>query len=309
MNETKKQVRLKKGKLVLFLTTGLIIGGIILFSIPFSAYALDENNCLSCHSNSDLYKTENGIKISLYVSEEEVDAAAHRYIDCTTCHTTNPHNVETPLSKLSLAEKCGSCHQHEYQLHLESIHGQQLVQGNLDVATCADCHSPDNNPHSVIRVLEYTAPTYKKNIAQTCNKCHGNQPLMASYGIVENVYQSYMRSFHGKALLLSSGQLAKLDEATCTNCHGVHDIKGVTSPTSPVAGMDNLLKTCQQCHLGAGAEFVRGFLGHNEASPENIPVAHYAGIFFTILLTTVLAFGGIVVVMAIVRFSINRWRE
>jgi len=66
-------------------------------------------------------------------------------------------------------------------------------------------------------VLEYNAPTYKKNIAQTCAKCHGNEELMASYGIVEKVYESYMRSFHGKAMQLGTYEITQLDKATCTN--------------------------------------------------------------------------------------------
>src|SRR3989304_1738112 len=116
------------------------------------ALAIDENNCLSCHANKALTKkTENGDVISLFVSESNVNTSAHRFIDCTTCHTAEPHKVETPLTKLSLAEKCGTCHQYEYKLHLQSIHGQSLRQGNRDVATCVDCHSAESNPHSVIR--------------------------------------------------------------------------------------------------------------------------------------------------------------
>jgi len=288
----------------------VVIVGLFLTSSFIEIYALDENNCLSCHGNPDLTKTtEEGNAISLYVSEEAVNTAAHRFIDCTTCHTTEPHKVATPLTKLSLAEKCGSCHQYQYKVHLESIHGQQLVLGNPDVATCVDCHSPAGNPHSVIRVLEYSAPTYKKNISQTCARCHSNEELMASYGIVEKVYESYMRSFHGKAMQLGTYEITQLDKATCTNCHGVHDIKSVSDPTSPVAGLENLAITCEQCHLGAGVEFASGFLGHKEASPQNIPVAHYTEILFTILLTTVVAFGVVVVVAAIIRFSINGWRE
>ncbi len=295
-----------------FLTLAIVfvVASSILAFNSIRGYALDENNCLSCHSNPDLTKASaSGEKISLYVSEEAVNTAAHRFIDCTTCHTSEPHEVSTPLTKLSLAEKCGSCHQYQYKLHLESIHGQQLVQGNLDVATCVDCHSPAGNPHSVIRVLEYNAPAYTKNIAQTCAKCHGNEELMASYGIVEKVYESYMRSFHGKAMQLGTYEIAQLDKATCTNCHGVHDIKSVSDPNSPVAGLDNLARTCEQCHPDAGVEFASGFLGHKEASPENIPVAHYTEILFTILLVSVVSLGALVVLMAIIRFTINRWRE
>ena len=291
------------------ITVLFVAGGILIFSYT-AVSALDEHNCLSCHGNKGLTKTtEDGRKVSLYINEEWINTAAHRYIDCTTCHTSEPHKVATPLTKLSLAQKCGSCHQYEYKLHLQSIHGQQLAQGNPDVATCVDCHSTEGNPHSVVRVLEYSSPAYKKNISQTCAKCHSNEELMASYGIVEKVYESYMRSFHGKAIQLGTYEITQLDKATCTNCHGVHDIKSVGDPNSPVAGLDNLAKTCEQCHPGAGVKFASGFLGHKKASPENVPVAYYTEKLFTILLITVVAFGALVVLMALIRFTINRWRE
>lgn len=295
-------------KLLLFSALGLVFLTLILANNPVKA--LDENNCLSCHGDPKLTKvTKEGKEISLYVSEEAVNTAAHRFIDCTNCHTSNPHAVATPLTKQSLAEKCGSCHQYQYKLHLESIHGQQLAQGNPDVATCVDCHSPTGNPHSVIRVLEYRAPAYKKNIARTCAQCHGNEELMVTYGIVEKVYESYMRSFHGKATQLGTYEITQLDKATCTNCHGYHDIRSTKDPTSPVTGVDSLAKTCEQCHPGAGVEFARGFLGHKEASPTNIPAAHYTELLFTALLTTVVAAGAFVVMAAFVRFAINKWRE
>ena len=295
----------------LFLFTGIsavVVGTLILCSSV--THALDENSCLTCHGNENLTEVNGeGKTISLYVSEELVNTAAHRFIDCTTCHTADPHDVDTPLTKLSLAEKCGSCHEYQYKLHQSSIHGEQLAIGNPDVATCVDCHSTTKNPHSVIRVLEYNAPAYKKNIAQTCATCHSNEELMEDYGIVEKVYESYMRSFHGKAIQLGTYEATQLDKATCTNCHGVHDIKSAQDPSSPVAGVANLASTCEQCHPGAGIEFAKSFLGHKEASPQNVAAAHNTELFFTILLVTVVTFAVIIVSMAIVRFSINRWRE
>ena len=288
----------------------IVLCSMLIISLSGTIFALDENKCLSCHGNPTMTKDgPGGKKISLYVNVQGVNTAAHRYIDCTTCHTSDPHKVNTPLTKLSLAEKCGSCHKYEYQLHLKSVHGQQLTKGNADVATCVDCHSSSGNPHSVIRVLEYDAPTYKKNIAGTCAKCHSNADLMGSYGIVEKVYESYMRSFHGKAIQLGTYEITQLDKATCTNCHGAHDIMNPNDPKSPVAGFENLTVTCEQCHQGAGKEFAKSFLGHKEASVQNLAPVHYTELFFTILLVVVVAFGAIIVIMALIRFSINRWRE
>jgi hypothetical protein len=295
---------------LLFLALGLVtVGGVLLLNSQ-AALAEDENGCLTCHGNPGFSKTDpDGRVISLYVSRELVNIAAHRFIDCTTCHGTSPHDSGSPLTKLSLAEKCGQCHQYEYKLHLNSVHGQQLKLGNSDVATCVDCHSLTQSPHSIIRVLEYNAPAFKKNISQTCARCHNDPKLMGNYGIVERVYESYMRSFHGKAIKLGTYDLSQIDQATCTNCHGVHDIRATNDPASPVAGLDSLAATCEKCHAGAGIQFAKGFLGHKEASPKNIPVVFYEEKFFQILLITVLGIGGILVVTSAIRYAINRWRD
>jgi len=283
--------------------------GVFLLSSP-SVLAEDQNGCLTCHGTPDFSKTEaDGRVVSLYVSRELVNIAAHRFIDCGTCHGSVPHSSNSPLTKLSLAEKCGQCHQYEYKLHINSVHGEQLQQGNTDVATCVDCHSTTQSPHSIIRVLEYNAPAFKKNISQTCARCHDDPTLMANYGVVEKVYESYMRSFHGKAIKLGTYEVTQVDTATCTNCHGVHDIKSTDDPESPVAGLDSLAATCENCHKGAGTEFAKGFLGHEEASPDHIPAVFYAEKFFSSLLVTVLSVGAVIVVSSGVRYGINRWRD
>src|SRR3972149_5123399 len=98
--------------LLLCLIGGFVAAGSIFVLNSAKVYALDENNCLVCHGNPEMSKANgDGNKISLYVNEEAVNTAAHRFIDCTTCHTSDPHKVATPLTKLSLAEKCGTCHQ------------------------------------------------------------------------------------------------------------------------------------------------------------------------------------------------------
>ena len=297
-------------KWLMALPLGLAVIGALFVLDSSSAFAEDENGCLTCHGNPGFSKTDaNGRVISLYVNKELVNVAAHRFIDCSTCHGTSPHTSNSPLTKLSLAEKCGQCHQYEYKQHINSVHGEQLKQGNNDVATCVDCHSSTQDPHSILRVLEYNAPTFKKNISQTCARCHDDPKLMVNYGVVEKVYESYMRSFHGKAIKLGTYEVTQIDQATCTNCHGVHDIMSTSNPASPVTGVSNLTQTCEQCHAGAGAEFAKGFLGHQEASPDHIAPVYYAEKFFSGLLVTVLSVGAVIVVSSGVRYGINRWRD
>ena len=105
LNKPRRQVRAKHEK-IFFLAIGLVVLGSILALSSIKAYALDENDCLSCHGNPDLTKTNaEGKKISLYVNEELVNTAAHRFIDCTTCHTSEPHEVDTPLTMMGLVTR------------------------------------------------------------------------------------------------------------------------------------------------------------------------------------------------------------
>ncbi len=309
MSDLKNFLNSRRIMVSLAVFIGLVISVAIFVSRAESVSALDQNNCLACHSKLDAGKTTNdGRNVSLKINADTVNNSAHKFIDCTTCHGTDAHKT-TQLSKQASAQLCGTCHQYEYQQFTTSIHGQQLAKGNTDVATCADCHSADGDPHNIVRVLDSTSTTYKKNIADTCGKCHNNQDLMNDYGIVEKVYETYMQSFHGKAIELGSDQITKLNAATCTNCHGSHNIKAVNDPTAPVAGMDNLVQTCDQCHTGAGSEFVKGFLGHKEASPSYVPQAHYVEKTFAVLFYSVIGVGGLVLVGAVIGYSRKRWRR
>jgi hypothetical protein len=266
----------------------------------------DQNHCLSCHGNPSLTnlltrKRPDGSSVLLYVDTKGSSNSVHRYKDCTSCHTSEPHNVQTPLTKLSLSEKCGTCHEYEYAQHKKSVHGVPLQQGNPDPATCTDCHSTTSNPHNVVRVLDPAASTYPKNIADTCAKCHNDPQLMDKYGIVEKVYASYMRSFHGKAIKLApeDSAIQQLDTATCVSCHGAHNITAVTDPAAPVAGMDNLLDTCRTCHPDAGPEFVKGFVGHKALNSDFLPQVYWSGRSFYIFSRAMLGGGMLIAATSI----------
>ncbi len=263
----------------------------------------DQNNCLSCHGDPNLAdlmtkQRPDGTSVAMYVDRSRLTTSVHRFQDCTECHTANPHDTNSPLTKLSLAEKCGSCHQYEYGQYINSVHGAPQKDGNSDPATCTDCHSDNASPHSIVRVFDPAASTYPKNIAQTCAKCHDDPKLMGKYGIVEKVYDSYMRSFHGKKISLAGNvAIQQLNTATCVNCHGAHNISLTSNPDSPVAGMENLAKTCEQCHTGAGVEFAKGFLGHKEADMSHVPQVFFGEKFFFVFTRVVLA-GGVILVVA-----------
>jgi hypothetical protein len=93
--------------------------------------------------------------------------------------------------------------------------------------------------------------------------------------------------------------MKQLDTATCTSCHGAHNITSVSDPDAPVAGMDNLLQTCESCHPGAGPEFVKGFVGHKAVNSDNLPEVYWGGTAFYVFSRAMLAGGALVVATSI----------
>jgi hypothetical protein len=67
---------------------------------------------------------------------------------------------------------------------------------------------------------------------------------MRKYGVPEDRIRTFIESFHGIAIGLGGTA-----EASCVNCHGVHDIRPASDPESTVSAA-NLSKTCGQasCH-------------------------------------------------------------
>lgn len=252
--------------------------------------------CRGCHTTHEFDAVSEPSSRPDTVKQLESDRVyAHRSIACVTCHQGDPHKTMAPVTKVSIADACGQCHTSQRQEHVASIHGQSLAAGGKDAATCIDCHSTQNTPHSIARVLSPESPAYRGSVAATCAKCHAKTEVMEQYGVPTEVYKTYMATFHGKANVLSPYEITQHPKATCVNCHGYHDIKSDSDPASPVAPA-NLANTCGGCHPGAGEQFAAGWLGHKEATPQQFPAVYFAERFFFILTSSVLTFGFIFMV-------------
>ncbi len=252
--------------------------------------------CRGCHNKPEFEIVSSITSRPDTVKQLESDRVyAHRLIACTTCHAGDPHQDMLPVTKQSIADACGQCHVSQRQEHVSSIHGESLSHGGRDAATCIDCHSTQNTPHSIARVLSPDSPAYRGSVASTCAKCHSKTEVMDKYDVPTEVYKTYMTTFHGKANVLSPYEITQHPKATCVNCHGYHDIKAESDPTSPVAPA-NLASTCGGCHPGAGEQFASGWLGHKEASPQQFPAVYFAERFFFFFTSTVLTFGFIFMV-------------
>lgn len=193
---------------------------------------VDNDYCLSCHSQPDLTLTfPNGDTKSLTVDADAFHNSVHGVnnpwnpLNCTDCHQnyTFPHE---PVTSQSLREYnlerytlCVRCHEQEYQKTLDSTHGTALEEGNMDAAVCTDCHGnhdtpPPNEP--------------RQRISHTCQKCHSS------------IFDEYAQSIHGTALLEESNP----DVPTCIDCHGVHNINDPTTALFRVRSPE----LCAGCH-------------------------------------------------------------
>lgn len=166
---------------------------------------------------------------------------------CTDCHGV--HDIQgVGASRLPAKEPatCGKCHPRVLEEYVLSIHGREALKGNPDVPLCVDCHGE----HAVAPAASPGSPTAKGHIPDTCSTCHARPEIMRKYGVPEDRIATFIDSFHGIAI--GMGGTA---EATCVDCHGVHDIRPASDPESRVFPA-NLAGTCGQtsCHPAMSAK-------------------------------------------------------
>ena len=138
--------------------------------------------CNKCHSNvySVYVKSVHG---KAMLNGGNVDVPT-----CTDCHKA--HDIEDPRTNsflLRTPELCGKCHSNEklmkkYNLsthvvetYLKDFHGVSAVfykKNGDDIrswkAVCTDCHGV----HDISAVADGNSPVLKKNLLNTCRKCH-----------------------------------------------------------------------------------------------------------------------------------------
>ena len=144
------------------------------------------------------------------------------------CHGT--HNVEspkTPGAKFSagrLTESCGSCHKEQAAHFPASAHGKALAEGVKGAPNCLSCH------RSTVAFVVGTTDTLsvKRAQEQLCLSCHRDDPdVRARTSPTAGFIAAYDTSAHGAALLKGNAKVAN-----CVSCHGSHDMKKGSDPTS-----------------------------------------------------------------------------
>jgi predicted CXXCH cytochrome family protein len=221
----------------------------------FGENLLPDQNCQTCHDdqvnatldteckNCHTMVTEPVSEVAAGVIDPHVDPLAlensvHRAheiqgqpfgpIQCTDCHSDLeryefPHELPAEISpremRIAAEETCRTCHEHVFDIHQDSIHAEALARGELEAATCIDCHGSHE-------IQDPDEP--RERISHTCGQCHNA------------VFEVYAESVHGAALLGEQNP----DVAVCTDCHGVHQIPDPTTAEFRVHSP----QLCAQCH-------------------------------------------------------------
>ena len=227
-----------------------------LASVP----AGEDTSCVSCHGTHAI-TPENSPDFAFtrarqaescgrcHLSErDQFLASAHGRAadapDCLACHRKEVVNLgpKAPAAALKLAQAalCESCHVGKPSVtgqalrgtrfvssFEQSVHGAALRRGNARSANCVDCHGA----HEMNPAMTSSARMSKSRVAGTCARCHAS------------VAAEFASSVHAKALAKGSA-----DAPTCTDCHGEHDIRAHTDPTSPVFAGNIARQVCARCH-------------------------------------------------------------
>lgn len=169
--------------------------------------------------------------------------------NCTECHVYHWRKISA-THEASLKMQCQNCHVKETQEYMRSAHALSRAKGHLEPPTCVTCHGE----RDIRKVSDALSP---RQVIDLCGKCHANRDIALRFQINPEVVKSYKRTYHGQAYALG---YQGADFATCTNCHGNHDIRSADDPGSLIS-RQNIVKTCARCHKDANENFV-SFLSH-----------------------------------------------
>ncbi|MEN8222970.1 MAG: cytochrome b/b6 domain-containing protein [Acidobacteriota bacterium] len=225
--------------------------GIFIFLAPGELRAeMSDDDCLTCHGDKDLEgETERGKKLKLFVPENALMGSVHEDLSCTDCHIGAESFEEIPHSSKPLERACKNCHEEEAAETANDVHGKGCASGDEMTPSCCSCHGghdikPLNSPESRFS---------PENQPDTCGKCHGGDEIsLKDHSIYKrNIVTRYKSSVHYQAV--NEGKTA----ASCTDCHGSHNILPSGFKDSGVSRA-NEANSCMKCHKLEGLAFWDG---------------------------------------------------
>jgi nitrate/TMAO reductase-like tetraheme cytochrome c subunit len=237
------------------------------------------NTCGACHGDAKIIK-DGGIKIG------DVFAKYHDSIHgkalaksgllvsakCTDCHGNHEIRAKSdPQSRVyraNIPATCGKCHGGILTLYTSGIHGSKLASGDPRVPVCSSCHTA----HEIRRT---DTDAWKLDVLAECGSCHAQS------------LATYRDTFHGQVTRLGFARVA-----SCSDCHGAHDVYPKADARSSVAP-EHRAATCGKCHPSASASFA-GYDPHaDKRDAERNPALYWTARFMQLLLLGVFVFFGL----------------
>ena len=171
-----------------------------------------------------------------------------------------------PQAGTPSADSCRTCHSvldgglgDPAKLFPEDVHAGRGL-------SCADCHGGDPQQEDSDKAMDrkrgFWGVPKRLEIPQLCARCHSDAAVMRAYNSSLRTDQlaQYVTSVHGKRLRTGDTRVA-----VCIDCHGVHNIRPVSSPLSKVHPLQ-ISETCGRCHADA-----------ERMKPYKIPTDQLAG--------------------------------
>jgi len=192
--------------------------------------------CLSCHDTEEL----KSVGASVHGKKARGGKPAAGCSDCHTVHAVMKVTEKDSLARKAFVEQiCAKCHGEISAKYVQSDHGVALAQGIQRAPSCVDCHGV----HRVLSSLTDGSPTSRVKRDLLCLKCHQDNPeVRGRVGPSVEFISSYEGSVHARAIRGGNDMAA-----TCSDCHGAHDLKKASNPASQVA-KKNIASTCGNCH-------------------------------------------------------------
>ncbi|HTY37836.1 MAG TPA: cytochrome b/b6 domain-containing protein [Bacteroidota bacterium] len=243
--------------------------------------------CLSCHLDDPNVRARISPTagfIAAYESSVHGSALARgnsKAANCVDCHGSHEmkkgSDPTSRVAKANIPQTCARCHAEIAKAFESSVHGQAVRNGVTSAPVCTDCHGE----HNILKHTDPRSPVAAANVSsQVCSPCHSSVKLSQKYGLANDRFKSFSDSYHGLATSAGSVQVAN-----CASCHGVHDIKPSSDPTSSI-NKTNLIKTCGRCHPGANENFTRGAV-HVIATEKSDSALYYVSTMYIILILVV----------------------
>ncbi len=198
---------------------------------PAGAAPSANDECLTCHAQPELARSDPSRGGSLRVDAGALVASPHAALACAACHAgakEMPHASRLPKVR------CASCHASAARALAASVHsrvgapagaavaraeGRARAGAGGDEESCAGCHGTH-----AMRPAARMGP-------DACAACHAQ------------VVSTYQGSVHGTALAHGDPEASR-----CRDCHGpAHGVLSHRDPTATVS-RGRLAETCARCH-------------------------------------------------------------